>query len=164
MNSLSTALLLVFTLLINTTVLAQNQVFSLGPQNNQKMAVSIADGALVIQKITEDGAKASQKFLLKRLTNGNILIASAANPLLCLKHTGTTVELSELNKNDSEDFEWKIEYLDEDQYLFKHASLTDHCLSVAANNQLTISPIAVISRKKHRACCQFMLVAEDNPF
>ncbi|MGB0524497.1 MAG: RICIN domain-containing protein [Flammeovirgaceae bacterium] len=141
---------------------AQNQVFSLVSQQDHSLVISVKDGDLAVLDVDSEHDKNSQKFILKRLINGNIMIASAAHPERCFKHTGTTVELAALDEHTA-DFEWKIEYIANDEYLFKHAALTNQCLAIE-DNQLIVAPIHLNRRKPHRGCCRFVLIPEDNPF
>lgn len=148
---------------LSATSYAQNQVFALVSQQDQTQAIDAKEGNLSVSSINTRQMLPSQKFILKRLINGNIMIASAAHPDKCLKHTGTSVALATVGE-DTQDFEWRIEYLDDDEYLFKHATLEGQCLAINPNNEVTISPIVQLRKKPHRGCCRFVLVPEDNPF
>lgn len=148
---------------LTTGLCAQNQVFTLLAEHNLSQAVSVNEGVLKVLEVDESKMGKSQKFILKRLINGNIMIASAEHPNMCFKHTGTSVELSRIGATTT-DFEWKIEYIADDQYMFKHATLTDQCLAVNEANGLTVMPILHSRKRPHRGCCRFVLVPEDNPF
>ena len=163
MKSITTFLSFIILIGIAATSTAQNQVFSLVSKVDKSQAVSVSNGALTVLSIDESSSNKAQKFILKRLINGNIMIASAAHPDMCFKHTGTGVELAKLEDNTS-DFEWRIEFMADDEYLFKHAELTDQCLTINEENNLTVSPISIIRRKTHKGCCSFVLIPEDNPF
>lgn len=163
MKSITTFLSFIILLGITATSTAQNQVFHLVSGVDQAQVISVKDGKLTVLTVEEAARSKAEKFILKRLENGNIMIVSAAHPDHCFKHTGTTVELAKLDERTS-DFEWKIEFMAEDEYLFKHAELTDQCLTINEQNHVTVSPIALVRKKMNKGCCSFVLVPENNTF
>ena len=160
MKSISFLFLMMFGLALTTH--GQNQTFTLVTYQQTKV-VSVQDGALVALDVNSKEIGKPQQFILKRLINGNILIASAAHPERCFKHTGTNVELAIFN-GDASEFEWRIEYVDEDKYLFKHASLTDQCLAIDEKNELSVLSMSLLRQSKQMGFGLFMLVQEEYPF
>lgn len=163
MKSFINILLVIVLLGTAPSIIAQNQVFSLVSHDQQPRAVSVQNGALVAQMVNSKAIDKTEQFILKRHVNGNVLIASAAHPDMCFKYTGTSVTLEKYDGNVAA-FEWKIEYVEEDQYLFRHASLKDYCLSIDEQNTLSVLPITQMRKKRHFGCCLFMLVQEEYPF
>lgn len=163
MKSFITILSVIILLGSNSFVQAQRETFSLISHDQTPRAISVRNGLLIGQAVTAKTIEQTQKFIFKRQTNGNILIASAAHPEMCLKHTGTSVELVKFDGNVAA-FEWRIEFVNDDQYLFKHATKRTHCLTIDEKNELTVSAIEQMKAKKHFECCLFMLVQEEYPF
>ena len=102
-------ILLIIVIGLSTINLAQAQFKAYQFQNRangQYLSVADDKSGISLQEKTAEN-RLNQYFILKRLSNGNTLIATAQNPNLFLKNDGTFETVAE-GANTSA-FEWQIE-------------------------------------------------------
>lgn len=71
--------------------------------------ITCSQGSLTMAGAQTAANKLAQLFIVKRLSGGNALILSAADPGLLLKRNGSGLVLAAYIDNDS-DFEWDLRY------------------------------------------------------
>lgn len=146
---------------------AQYQAFSfVTKKDNGKVLTLDGDKLIAMPTHTKVGNKAIQQFVMKRLSNGNVLIVNVAYPEKCIKREGSTIKMATPSGSNTSGFEWRLDFAGNDLYLITDPSNTTKGLKIQSNNEVAYANIStfVNGNASTNDSFRFSLVTVANRF
>lgn len=166
MKALNYILPLVLVFLLVTETQAQYQAFTFVTKKDNGKVLTVQNNQLVaLSTNTKAGNKATQQFFMKRLSNGNVILANVAYPELCIKRSGTTISLATPGSNTT-DFQWRLDFAGNDLYLITNPSNISQALMIQSNNVIKLATVPTFSSNNanQNDSYRFELVKLSNRF
>ena len=156
-----------FVLMLMAESQAQYKAFKFVTKKNNGQVLTIQNNQLVaLATNTKVGNTSTQQFFMKRLANGNVIIANVAYPELCIMRSGTTISLSNPGSGSTSNYEWRLDFAGNDLYLITNPSNTTQALMIQGNGVIKMATVATFAsgNANQNDSYRFELVSEDNRF
>ena len=135
-------------------------------KDNGKVLTMNGNQLVALSTNTKVGNQSTQQFLMKRLSNGNVIIANVANPEMCIKRSGTTITLANPGSGSTSNFEWRLDFAGNDLYIITNPSNDRQALTIQSNNVVKLTTVATFSsgNANQNDSYRFSLISESNRF